>query len=146
MNLSLPSNFLEGWKVLVVDDEPDSVELVKLLLELHKAEVYTASNGQEGFAMALKYQPRFIISDLTMPQANGWEMIDRIKRTPATTDIPVVALTAHAMTGDRERAFGAGFYNYLAKPLRPETFVLDLLNLLVNIPGLQDDLKMLKRE
>ncbi|NLX11899.1 MAG: response regulator [Chloroflexi bacterium] len=125
---------MEGWTVLVVDDEPDSLDVASTLLEMVGVSVLIASNGKLGLELARAHRPRFIISDLSMPEMSGWEMLKHLKADVATQDIPVIALTAHAMRGDRERAVAAGFHNYLTKPLRPETFINDLLKLLVDIP------------
>ncbi len=76
-----------------------------------------------------------------MPVMDGWGMIYKLKNNRALMDIPVIALTAHAMVGDRERAIGAGFHNYLTKPLTATTFIHDLVKLLVEIPDLAADLQ-----
>lgn len=131
---------LRGWVVLVVDDEPDNLLVPQRLLKKCGAEVLTAANGKIGLALAIERKPRVIITDLSMPEMSGWEMLYQILKTPDIATIPVIALTAHAMNGDRERAMGAGFHNYLTKPLRPETFVNDLLNLLVDIPAINVEL------
>lgn len=131
---SMADQPLNGWKILVVDDEPDSVEVAELLLELHGAQVLTAYNGRDGLALALEQLPRFVVADLSMPEMSGWAMLHELKKNPATQHIPIVALTAHAMAGDRERVLQAGFHGYISKPLRPETFVNDLLKLLVDLP------------
>jgi CheY-like chemotaxis protein len=136
--MDVTANILNGQKILVVDDEPDNLEVVSLLLQMCDADVITASNGQEGIEMTRKHQPKFIISDLSMPVMSGWEMIHTLKNDRTTMDIPVIALTAHAMTGDRIRALAAGFHNYLSKPLQPETFVKDLLQLVVDTPVMAD--------
>jgi CheY-like chemotaxis protein len=81
--------------------------------------------------MVRKHHPRFVVADLSMPEVSGWQMVNVLKNDRTTLNIPIVALTAHAMKGDRERALAMGFHNYLTKPLRPETFVNDLLTLLV---------------
>ena len=112
---------MNGWKVLIVDDEPDSLEVAGTLLDMVGVEVLTASNGKAGLEHAKAHRPNFIISDLSMPGMSGWEMLKHLKEDMATQAIPVIALTAHAMRGDRERAVAAGFHNYLTKPLRPET-------------------------
>lgn len=127
---------LKDWVVLVVDDEPDSLFVAKTLLEMCGADVTSATNGQDGFELARKQRPAFIISDLSMPIMSGWQMLHEVKKTLSTRDIPVIALTAHAMPGDRIRAMEVGFHNYLTKPLRPETFINDLLRLLVDIPDI----------
>ena len=129
---------LNDWKILVIDDEPDSLEVASMLLTMYGATVYTASNGRKGLEIARDQQPHFIISDLSMPEMGGWEMILKAQDNPATRDIPMIALTAHAMTGDRERAIAAGFHNYLTKPLIPETFIADVMRLVSNIPQLSD--------
>lgn len=130
----LDINMLVGRTVLVVEDEPDSLEVAVVLLEMVGVNVITATNGQEGLEQARKHRPLFIISDLSMPVMNGWEMIRQLKNDRTLMDIPAVALTAHAMVADRELAMAAGFHNYLTKPLRPTTFVNELLNLVIDTP------------
>jgi CheY-like chemotaxis protein len=127
-----------GWTVLIVDDEPDSLEVASTLLEMVGVEVLTASNGKEALEHLKTKRPKFIISDLSMPEMSGWEMLKHLKTDPTSQDIPVIALTAHAMRGDRDRAVEAGFHNYLSKPLRPETFINDLLRLLIDIPQMAE--------
>lgn len=131
---------LRGWKVLVVDDEPDSLLVAQTLLERCGADVSVGTNGQEGYEMAQKLRPHFIISDLSMPVMSGWQLIYHLKDNLSTRDIPVIALTAHAMRGDRQRAMEVGFHNYLVKPLQPETFINDLLRLLIDIPDIAEKL------
>ncbi len=125
---------MAGWTVLVVDDEPDSLDVAGTLLEMVGVNVLTANNGKEGLQQAKTHLPEFIISDLSMPEMSGWEMLRHLKEDLSTQDIPVIALTAHAMRGDHERVLAAGFHNYLSKPLHPETFIDDLLRLLIDIP------------
>lgn len=125
---------MKDWNVVVCDDEADSLDVATIILEYYGADVTTCTNGQEALEATLNSSPRFIISDLSMPKMDGWGLIYELKNERRTEDIPVIALTAHAMTGDRERAIAAGFHNYLTKPLTPETFMQDLLILLVAIP------------
>src|SRR5204863_8556136 len=123
--------------VLVIDDDPDALEIVDALLTLYGAKVVTANNGRLGLEAVRMHRPRFVIADLSMPEMTGWDMVGVLKNDRTTLDIPVVALTAHAMAGDRNRALAAGFHNYLTKPLHPETFVGELLALLTtDIPEL----------
>src|SRR5689334_19529860 len=119
----LPRNVLLNWKVLVVDDDPGGLRLAQFMLGYYGAMVRLAWNGQEGFSMAHEECPRFILSDLSMPVMDGWDMLKKLRDDPVTATIPVVALTAHAMRGDRERALAAGFHCYVTKPLNPATFV-----------------------
>ena len=72
---------LKGWRVLVVDDEPDSLEVASMLLEMCDAEVLTAENGRDGLEMAKLHRPHFIISDLSMPEMTGWEMLQPQRRS-----------------------------------------------------------------
>jgi|SRR5579859_7001088 len=139
--MSISRSILKDWIVLVVDDEPDSLEVATRILRFYGATVYTACDGQEGLNYVQSIRPRFILSDLSMPVMDGWSFIFRIKNERRTMDIPTIALTAHAMVGDRERAINAGFHNYLDKPLTPETFIRDLLRLLVDIPELSTELR-----
>ncbi|MBE2196073.1 MAG: response regulator [Anaerolinea sp.] len=137
----IPEHILEGWTVLIVDDEHDSLELARYLLEFYGAKVFTAVDGTEGLQKTLTIMPRFIISDISMPVMDGWEFVQKVKTNPKLASIPVIALTAHAMTGDRERALGMGFHNYLTKPLTAETFMSDLIRLLAEIPEFAEALQ-----
>jgi CheY-like chemotaxis protein len=130
---------LNGWTVVVVDDEPDSAEVASILLEMKGATVVVANNGRDGLNLIEKHRPRFVITDLSMPEMNGWQMTNALKLGDrSVAEIPVVALTAHATTGDRSKALALGFHNYLTKPLEPDTFVQQLLELLVaDIPELK---------
>jgi len=133
-------DILQNWTVVVVDDEPDSLEVAVRILRHYGADVHTAVNGSDGLNRIRSLRPKLVISDLSMPEMDGWGMLGELKLDRATIDIPVIALTAHAMVGDRERAIMAGFHNYLTKPLTPATFMKDLLVLLTDIPGFAHEL------
>jgi CheY-like chemotaxis protein len=113
--------------ILVVDDEPDSIEVVEEVLTFYGACVYHAGNGEEALNLLKTVCPDLILSDLSMPEMDGWALLSAIRRNPALADVPVIALTAHAMSGDRERALAAGFNSYLGKPISALTLVSDLL-------------------
>lgn len=118
---------LSELSVLVVDDEPDSLDGVTSVLEFYGASVYNASNGQEAAELLESIEPPdLILSDLSMPVMDGWALIAHIRQTPRLSAIPVIALTAHAMIGDRERGLRAGFTSYLTKPVSALTLVTDL--------------------
>jgi twitching motility two-component system response regulator PilH len=120
-------NALQGWKVAVIDDEPDSLEVVSMILEMHGATVETANNGEAGLELIRTTRPDLIISDLSMPGLSGWELVEKIKHGDrALADIPVIALTAHAMEKDRRWAIASGFFNFITKPL----FVKQVITLL----------------
>lgn len=141
-SIDVPLDLLSGWDVVVVDDEPDSLEVAEIILDSYGANVHTGSNGAEGLELARRIRPRFVISDISMPVMDGWGLIHEMKNDRTLMDIPVIALTAHAMVGDRERAITAGFHNYLTKPLTASTFIHDLLKLLVDIPELAEHLRV----
>jgi CheY-like chemotaxis protein len=133
-------DILKGWDVVVIDDEPDSLEVAQRILKFYGANVHTATNGEEGLKMIKQVRPRFVISDLSMPVMDGWALLYELNHDRFAMETPVIALTAHAMSGDRERAMEAGFHNYLTKPLTPASFMGDLLLLLVDIPEFHDEL------
>jgi two-component system, cell cycle response regulator DivK len=139
---NIPADLLKAWDVVVIDDEPDSLELARYILDFYGANVHTAANGKEGVTLVKRIRPRFVISDLSMPEMDGWEFLSELRSTIYDQDIPVIALTAHAMKGDRERAIAAGFHNYLTKPLTATTFMDELLTLLLDIPQLSEYLTL----
>jgi len=139
---NIPFDLLKDWDIVVIDDEPDSLEVARYILDFYGAKVHTANNGKEGLALVEKIQPRFVISDLSMPEMDGWEFLKALKAQTTNNDIPVIALTAHAMKGDKERAIEAGFNNYLTKPLTAMTFIDQLLTLLLAIPQLAEHLNI----
>ena len=146
ITFEISDELLKNWDILVVDDEPDSLEVAQTILEMCGASVVTAINGKDGLEKALQLRPRFILSDLSMPDMSGWQLVSALKKDARTRDIPVVALTAHAMQGDRELGFAAGFHNYLTKPLMPETFIGNVLTLLLDVPSIAKDLESKKAE
>lgn len=140
--MEITRNLLLGWDVVVIDDEEDSLSVAQIILDEYGANTFTARNGLEGLERVREVRPRFIISDISMPVMDGWGFISALIDDASIKDIPAIALTAHAMLGDRERAIASGFYNYLSKPLNAETFIYDLLNLLIEIPELAQDLNI----
>jgi two-component system cell cycle response regulator DivK len=105
--------------LLVVDDEPANLQLIRLLVEELElpVQVATAANGLDAVALARALGPSLVLMDLKMPGIDGWEATRRLKADPATSSIPVIAVTAQAMVGDRERALAAGCDGYVTKPL-----------------------------
>ncbi len=133
--IPIPRAFV-GWEVLVVDDERDNLEIARRLLEMAGATVTMASTGKEALEKVKTHTSayKFILSDLSMPEMDGWELLYMLKQEPRTQNIPVIALTAHAMVGDRERGIAAGFHNYITKPLDPTKFIRQLVTLLRDVP------------
>ncbi len=122
---------LSTWSVLLVDDEPDNLEVVAETLGYFGVTVRTAENGERGMEVLRDFLPSMILMDLSMPKMDGWKMRSCVKADPRTAHIPVVALSAHAMVGDKERAIAAGFDGYLTKPINVPTLMEDLRAALV---------------
>lgn len=125
--VSLAAGDVSNWTVLIVDDQPDNLEIARRVLGYGGAKIYTAGNGVEGLQILHEVLPSFILLDLSMPTMDGWEMLKKLRANPDTEGIPVIALTAHAMSGDRERVMEAGFDGYIAKPFRLSTFMSEIL-------------------
>ena len=104
-------------KILYVEDNEDNVYVVKSRLTRAGFTIVIAADGAQGVAMASTEQPDLILMDLSLPVLDGWEATRRIKAAPETKHIPVVALTAHAMAGDREKALAAGCNDFDTKPI-----------------------------
>jgi len=104
-------------KILYVEDNDDNAYVVRNRLGRAGFTVLVAVDGEQGLAMALAERPDLVLMDLSLPVLDGWEATRRLKTTPETKDIPVIALSAHAMVGDRERALAAGCDDYDMKPI-----------------------------
>ena len=107
----------EGMKtILIVEDVEFNLDLLVQLLEDNYT-ILTASDGAAGIALAERARPDLILMDLSLPVINGWEATRRIKANAVLRAIPIIALTAHAMSGDEEKARAAGCDDYLSKPI-----------------------------
>jgi two-component system, cell cycle response regulator DivK len=104
-------------KILVVEDNEENRDSLSRRLERRGYTVLTAADGRVGVEVAKVEAPDLILMDMNMPEVDGWEATRQIKATPDIASIPVIALTAHAMSGDRERAIGAGCTDYHTKPI-----------------------------
>lgn len=127
------SDNIEEWVVLIVDDAPDNVEVARKVLSHKGATVHIAADGKKGLEILANIQPTFILLDLSMPIMDGWQMLEHIRQQPLKKNIPVIALTAHAMQGDREKVFKAGFNGYIAKPFRLKSFLAQIKEVLAEI-------------
>ena len=104
-------------KILLVEDNEMNRDMLSRRLIRKGYEVVMAENGELGVAMAESEAPDLILMDMSLPIIDGWEATRRIKATPGTNSIPVIALTAHAMSGEREKALEAGCDDYDTKPV-----------------------------
>ena len=120
-------------RLLYVEDNDDNVYMLKMRLELlGDFEVLTAENGQRGYEVAIAERPDIILMDLEMPIVDGWEATRRLKSNPETHDIPVIAFSAHALAGERDRALAAGCDEFDTKPIEFDRLVAKLQRLLAN--------------
>jgi CheY-like chemotaxis protein len=120
-------------RILIVEDNMDTYELMRLILELNGYETFLAADGRDGVNAALKQKPDLILMDLSMPEMDGWEAARRIRKNPKTGSIPIIAVTAHALPGDRQRALEAGCDEYITKPMDLEELV-QLVNQVLSTP------------
>jgi CheY-like chemotaxis protein len=105
-------------KLLYVEDNEDNLYMLQLRFDvLGGYELLSARDGAAGIAMATSERPDLILMDLNLPEIDGWEAVRRLKADPATRDIPIVALSAYAMAGDREKALATGCDDFDAKPV-----------------------------
>lgn len=104
-------------RVLIVEDNMDTYELVRFILEKNGYEVFLAVNGRDGVNAATKQKPDLIVMDLSMPEMDGWTATRLIKQNKQTSTIPLIALTAHVLPGDRQRAVDSGCDEYITKPM-----------------------------
>jgi len=124
----------KDWVVLIVDDDPDNLSVAEKVLTFYGAEVHTAVNGQNGLEVLKRLSNlTCILLDLSMPEMDGWEMIDAIRKAPAKPSLPIIAVTAHAMPKDKERALLAGFDGYIVKPFMLYTFMSEIEKCLKHI-------------
>jgi CheY-like chemotaxis protein len=113
-------------KILVVEDNEWSRDMLDRRLSRRGYEVISAADGRRGIAMARDQSPDLILMDMSLPEIDGWEATRTLKADPATRAIPVVALTAHAMASDRKKAMDAGCDGYHTKPVDFESLVHSL--------------------
>jgi CheY-like chemotaxis protein len=124
-------------RVLVVEDQAENLDLMVYLLTAFGHKALVARDGAEGIAVATQERPDLVVMDLQMPVMDGYEAASRLKEDAELSAIPLVAVTAYAMVGDRERIMAAGFDGYMTKPIDPTVFVRELERYLTpSAPGL----------
>ena len=113
----------EMRSVLVVEDNPQNLELVEFLLEEAGVEVRAAADAESATEILSSFRPDLVLMDMQLPGTDGLSLVRQLRRASSTVDLPIVALTAHAMRGDRERFLAGGCDGYLAKPIDTARFV-----------------------
>lgn len=122
-------------KVLLVEDNEMNRDMLSRRLERRGYEVVLAEDGDQGLQRAADTRPDLILLDMSLPGVDGWEVARRLKADPATAAISIIALTAHAMAGDRERALQAGCDDYDTKPIELPRLLDKMSTLLAQTPS-----------
>lgn len=110
-------------RILIIEDNPENMQLMVYLLTAFGHTVLESTTGGPGLMLARTEAPDLILCDLHIPGMDGYEVAKRLKLDPKLATIPLVAVTAYAMVGDREKVLAAGFNGYIPKPINPEMFV-----------------------
>ncbi len=115
-----------GRRVLIVEDNPANLALVEYLLRAFGHTPISATTAEEGVRLAAGDHPDVVLMDLHLPGMSGFEALTKLRQMPGFTQVPIIALTASAMMGDRDEILAHGFDGYIAKPITPDTFVAQL--------------------
>ncbi len=108
---------MSNKRILVVEDRQDNITLIMDILQSLDYQVLHAWDGESGVQLTREEQPDLVLMDLSLPEMDGWTAASQLKADATTQQIPIIALTAHAMLGDRERAIEAGCDDYISKPI-----------------------------
>ncbi len=113
-------------RVLLIEDNPHNRYLLTFILESHGYAVLQAATGPEGIALAQAKQPDLILLDIQLPEMDGYTVARALRSDNELNDVPIVAVTSYAMTGDSERILDAGCVSHIEKPINPETFIQEI--------------------
>jgi len=113
-------------RILIIEDHPANMELMAYLFSAFGHVPLAAFDGEAGIEAALRELPDLIVCDINLPKMDGYDVVHTLKGNPALQQIPVIAVTALAMVGDREKLLDAGFDGYVGKPIEPEIFVTQI--------------------
>ena len=109
-------------RILIIEDNEQNLYLETFILEKNGHQIIQARNGEAGIALAVQTLPDLILLDIQLPGMDGYAVAEALRRNPGMVNTPMVAVTSHAMTGDRERILEAGCTGYIEKPIDPDTF------------------------
>lgn len=122
-------------RILIIEDNPANIELMSFLLGAYGHTPLSAADGQRGVAAARSERPDLIACDVNLPGMDGFAVLAALKGEPSLSGVPILAVTALAMAGDREKVLAAGFDGYISKPIEPESFVAELEAFLAAAPA-----------
>jgi two-component system, cell cycle response regulator DivK len=112
--------------ILVIEDNEQNLYLVRFILEKNGYQVHAAMDGQAGIDMAAQLKPDLILLDIQLPVMDGYTVAKNLSASPELSSIPIVAVTSHAMVGDRDKAMAVGCSGYIEKPINPDTFMAEV--------------------
>lgn len=112
--------------VLVIEDNLNNMYLMKFLLRNKGYRVIGAESGREGIELAKQYKPDIILLDIQLPEIDGYQVAEELRKDKQLQKTPIIAVTSYAMVGDREKAFAAGATGYIEKPIDPDNFITEI--------------------
>ena len=113
-------------KILIIEDNEQNMYLMTFLLENNGYEIIQARNGKDGIRLAQEARPHVILLDIQLPEINGYQVAEELRKNKSLDNIPIVAVTSYAMTGDKERILASGATGYIEKPINPDMFISQL--------------------
>jgi len=121
-------------RALVIEDNEDNMKLITFILEKNGYSTIRAETGKMGIELAIKERPDFIILDIQLPDMDGIEVLREIRRSKINGEIPIIAMTSYAMSGDRKKLLGAGCSGYIEKPIDPITVISQIREIIGEEP------------
>jgi two-component system cell cycle response regulator DivK len=113
-------------KILIIEDNEQNMYLMTFLLENNGYEIVQARNGRDGIRLAHETRPNVILLDIQLPEINGYQVAEELRKQKSLDSIPIIAVTSYAMAGDKEQILAAGATGYIEKPINPDTFISQL--------------------
>lgn len=121
-------------KALVIEDNEDNMNLITFILKKNGYSTVWAENGRRGVELAVKENPDFIILDIQLPDISGFEVLPLLRGSELDPEVPIIAMTSYAMSGDREKLLNAGCTGYIEKPIDPETVMTEIKKIIRRTP------------
>ncbi len=118
---------MDKRKVCIIEDNEKNLYLIKYLLEMSGFQVIYAMNGLDGIELVAHDRPDVILLDIQLPEMNGYEVAQELRKLPDVKETPIIAVTSYAMPGDKEKALEAGCTGYIEKPINPDTFIGEVM-------------------